>query len=158
MKFLDEKLGKDDLGDSLEKFEDFEDFRREEGQSVNDYISRFDQKYNRILKKNMKLPSEILAFKLWRRANITKEKMLVLTGMDYGQKDTLFEQAKKSIKKFKGEQASGGENYGNGMRRAIKLEFAFLADNEEALLAAGYVHRSRTGAFPRGSRNRQGSA
>ena len=44
VKFLEEKLGKDDLADSLEKFEDFEDFRREEGQSVNDYISRFDQK------------------------------------------------------------------------------------------------------------------
>ena len=73
--------------------------------------------YNRILKKNMKLPSEILAFKLLRRVNITKEeKMLVLTGMDYGQKDTLFEQKslKKSLKKFKGEQAGGDEYYGNG--------------------------------------------
>ena len=40
--------------------------------------------------------------------------MLVLTGMDYGQKDTLFEQAKESLKKFKGEQAGGDENYGNG--------------------------------------------
>ena len=73
VKFLDEKLGKDDPAGSLEKFEDFEDFRREEGQSVNYYTSKFDQKYNRILNKNMKLPSEMWAFKLLRRANITKE-------------------------------------------------------------------------------------
>ena len=30
---------------------------------MNDYISKFDQECNRILKKNIKLPSEILAFK-----------------------------------------------------------------------------------------------
>ena len=58
----------------------------------------------------------------------------------------------------KGEQAGGDEIYGNGIGRAIKLDSAFLADNEESLLAAGYVHQSRTGAFPRGSRNRRGSA
>ena len=57
----------------LEKYEDFEDYRRETGWSVNDYISKFDQKYNKILKKNMKLPSEILAFKLLKGANISKE-------------------------------------------------------------------------------------
>ena len=44
----------------------------------------------------MKLPSEILAFKLLRKANITKEeKMLVLTGMNYDNKDALYEEAKK---------------------------------------------------------------
>ena len=125
---------------------------------MNDYMSRFDQKYNRIL-KNMKLPSEILAVELLRRANITKEeKMQVSTRMDYGQKDTLFEQAKKSLNKFKGEQAAGGENYGNGTGRAIKLEPAFLADNKEVLLAAGYIHRSKTAVLARGIRNRRGSA
>ena len=51
----------------------------------------------------MTLPSEILAFKLIRKANITKEeKLLVLTGMNYDNKGTLYEEAKKSLKKFKG--------------------------------------------------------
>ena len=47
----------------------------------------------------MTLPSEILAFKLLRKANITKEeKLLVLTGMNYDNKKTLYEEAKKSEK------------------------------------------------------------
>ena len=51
----------------------------------------------------MKLPSEIIAFKLLRKANITrKEKMLILTGMNYSHKDTLYEEAKQSLKKLKG--------------------------------------------------------
>lgn len=147
IEFLDAKLAKDDLADSLEKFEDFEDFNRTKGQSVTDYISKFDQKYNRLVKLRITLPQEILAFKLLRRANITKEeKLLVLTGMDYSMKATLYDQAKKSLKKFKGDQAVGGDS----KNIAIKLEPAYLAEHEEALMAAGYIHQSRAQWNPRG--------
>ena len=139
VQFLDKHLAKDDLVDSLEKFEDFEDFKRSEGQSINEYISVFDTKYRKIEKKNMRLPSEILAFKLLRRANLSKEeKMVVLTGMNFENRVTLYEEAKTSLKKFKGETCDAG---GNGTKpgQSIKLEPAFLADHEEALLAAGYT-------------------
>ena len=82
----------------------------------------------------MTLPSEILAFKLLKKANITKEeRLLVFTGMNYEQKSTLYEEAKSSLKKFKGDDGWQKE------KSAIKLEPAYLAENEEALLAAGYV-------------------
>ena len=135
----DQHLAKDDLMDSLEKFEDFEGFKRAHGQSINEYVAVFDAKYIKIEKKKMTLPAEILAFKLLRKANITKEeKLLVLTGMNYDNKETLYEtlyeKAKKSLKKFKG---SDGESCNSGS--SIKMEPAFLAANEEALLAAGYT-------------------
>ena len=58
-------------------------------------------------KKRVVLPSEILAFVLLRKANITREeKLLVLTGMNFENKSTLYEDAKKSLKKF---QCSGSE-------------------------------------------------
>lgn len=108
IEFLDKHLAKDDLADSLEKFEDFEDFKRSDGQSVNEYISIFDAKYRKIEKKNMKLPPEILAFKLLKRSQISKEeRMIVLTGMNFENKETLYEEAKKSLKKFKGETCEG---------------------------------------------------
>jgi len=144
IEFLDEKLGIDDLTNSLEKFENFEDFQREQGQSITEYIAKFDQKYNRMKNLNINLPSEILAFKLLRKANIAKEeKMLVLTGMDYGNKATLYEQAKKSLRKFKGEQAGGGESVSGIGGAAIKLEPAFLAEHEDVLMAAGYMRKSK---------------
>ena len=123
--FLDEHLAKDDLTDSLEKIEDFDDFYRTDGQSVTEYIAIFDSKYKKIEKKKMILTPEILAFKLLRKANITKkEKRLVLTGMNYENKTTLYEEAKKSLKKFKG---SDGESSTSGS--SIKIEPAFLAAN-----------------------------
>lgn len=60
--YMDKKLGKDDLVDCLEKYEDFEEFRRGEGQSMTEFISKFDQKYNKICKLKLKLPSTVLAF------------------------------------------------------------------------------------------------
>ena len=49
-------------------------------------------------------------------------------------KETLYEQAKKSLKKFK---SSDGESCNSGSSN--KMEPVFLAANEEALLAAGYT-------------------
>ena len=83
----------------------------------------------------MTLPAEMLAFKLLRKANITKEeKLLVLTGMNYDNKETLYEEAKKSLKKFKGSNGESCNSWSN-----IKMDSAFLTANEEALLAAGYT-------------------
>ena len=53
--------------------------------------------------------------------------------MNYEQKCTLYEEAKSSLNKFKGDD--GGQKE----KSAIKLKPAYLAENEEALLAAGYV-------------------
>ena len=55
------------------------------------------------------MPSEILAFKLLRRARLSKaEKLLVISGMNYQEKNTLYDQAKRSLKKFMGEGVCGG--------------------------------------------------
>ena len=71
----------------------------------------------------MKLHTELLAFKLLRTANIGKEeKQLVLTGMNYEHKETLYEEAKKSLKKFKGDVTESQR----GSSLAIKLEPAYI--------------------------------
>ena len=77
--------------------------------------------------------------------------MLVLTGMNYSNKETLYDEAKQSLKKFKEDIAEGSANSST----SIKLEPAFLADHEEALyrflifapfltlFAAGYIKQYR---------------
>ena len=45
-------LKKDELTDSVEKYEDFEDFQRAENQSVNEHIQSFDAKYRKLEKLN----------------------------------------------------------------------------------------------------------
>ena len=114
--FLDKHLGKDDLSDSVEKFDEFDDCQRKEGQTIQEFIGIFDSLYRKIEKKGMKLPPEILAFKLLKKANITKDEKLL---------------------KFKGDDLKTNGNV------SIKLEPAYLAENEDILLAAGYVRNKR---------------
>ncbi len=92
-------------------------------------MAKFDLNYNRILKKGMILPPEVLTFKLLKRVKITNdERLLVLNGMDYSKRNTLFEQAKKSLTKFKGESSACAGMIQN-TQPTDKLEPAFLAEN-----------------------------
>ena len=125
--FFDKHLAKDDL----EKFTDFENYERRKGQTICDFIANFDTKYRWIEKKSMKLPSEILAFKLLQKARINyKEKLLVLTGMNYGNQKSMYEDTKSSLKKFIGEQLSSE-------KQSSEIKLRKLVKNEEVLVATG---------------------
>ena len=101
IKFLDGYLGKDELVDSIDKFEEFENFERANKQSIRDYIASFDLKYRKLEKLNIKLSPEILAFKLLRKAKLSKEmRMLVLTGINISNRNELYEDTKCSLRKF----------------------------------------------------------
>ena len=136
--FLDRELQKDDISAYYGKLNDFEEFRRSPDQSIHEYITKFDQLYNRIAKCKMNLPSSILAFKLLKCANLTTdEHMIVLSGINYDEANTLYEQAKKSLKKYKGDQVATK----NTIDTVTKLDAAYLAENEEVLLAARYIRK-----------------
>ena len=138
IKFFDSHLKKDELTDGIEKFEEFEDFQRAEGQSITDFIASFDSNYRKIEKLNMKLPSGILAFKLIRKANISKEeKLLVLTVVNYRNKGTLYEEAKTSLKKFIGDMTKRNSS----LKPEIRVEPAGLEKYEEVVMAAGYAEQ-----------------
>ena len=103
LKFLTEKLGKDELDDSLERFEDFDSFQKSSDMTIIEFITNFDRKYQRLARGSMTIPSPILAFMMLKKAGISADdKKLVLSGMDqayhgllieclscYSKKDTL---------------------------------------------------------------------
>ena len=55
-------------------YENFENFTRPEGMSILDYINKFDQLYEVIKKYKMELPDRVLAYRLLKSANTSKEK------------------------------------------------------------------------------------
>ena len=155
IEFLNETLGKDDLAYSLEKFKDFDEYTRENEQSMSDFITKFDRKYNKIAKLGMTLPSQILAFRLLKKAKLSREEhMLVLTGMNFSEKDTLYQQAKKSLVKFKGEQV-GGRIKSSEVDLAVNVEPAI--EVESNVLWTGRYQGNRGGdrGHERGQRGYQ---
>ena len=136
IQYLDVYLGKDDLSDRFEKYEDFENFQRTNGQNIREFIADFDSKYRKLLKMSINLPPEILAFKLLKTVNITKhQKMLVLTGVNFSNKETIYEDMKQSLMKFIGNSIENSVHIGSN----VKLEPEFLAKHERELFKAGYV-------------------
>ena len=127
IKILEKLLGKDDLEDCIIKYDDFEDYSHSV-ESITDYINQFDSKYTKVKNKGITLPSSVLAFKLLRNSNISNsERKIVLTGMDYEKKDTLYDQAKASLKKYCGEGGSGTLN-STGVMPGIKQETFMTSD------------------------------
>jgi hypothetical protein len=99
--FMKTKLAKDDLEDCIEKFHAFDNLIRENNQSITHYIKLFDEKYRQMRKKEIELPSEVLAFKLLHSTGISEtEQKLVKTGMNFEERTKLYEQAKKALLKF----------------------------------------------------------
>ena len=94
---LDRYLLEYELMNSWYKFEDFEKFERKNGQNIREYVADFDMKFRILEKIHIKLPSDILAFKLLRNANLSKqERMLVLTGVNFAEIENMCLQTKHS--------------------------------------------------------------
>ena len=143
---LDKHLATDDLSDVFEKFLNFEKYIRT-NESVQEFVSEFDNKYQKLVKLGIELPQTILAFKLLNQSNLTQEEqMLVKSGIDYTEKETMYDQCIVSIKKFK-----GGAN--NEQSAAIKVEPAFTASSYNQ-----GQRGSRRGRFQyRGNQRRNGN-
>ena len=115
--FLDRYLLEDELMNSWNKFEDFEKFERKHGQNIREYVTDFDLKFRILEKIHIKLPSHILAFKLLRNANLNKqERMLVLTGVNFAEKENMYQQTKHSLIKFMGDLTEDKAGTGSNIR------------------------------------------
>ena len=142
-KYMVKLFKKDDQTQAYEDYVQFDYFRRSQGMKIQDFLMEFDKLYNIGVKRDMKLPATVLAFKLLDAAKLTKqERMFVLTGIDFSNKDTMYDQAKNALKKFSGQQVvtavHGTED--------IKIEPTFTATQhaeptpeiEESLASIGF--------------------
>ena len=112
IQFLDKHLQKDDLEEAWQRFEEFEECSKTSAESMTKYIDDFDRKYTRIKEKGVTIPENLLAFKLLKGAGLTRdERLVIMTGIQLD-KDTIYQEAKQSLKKYKGEclRASGVNN------------------------------------------------
>ena len=145
LNFLDTELGKNAIDDAIGKWEDFDSCRKTESQTLDEFISDFEMKYNRIKSTGTKLPEEILAFMLLKRSGISQvEKTLVLSRLDLEKKDNLFKELKLHMKNILGKRFQDQRKV---PADSIKLETNFLAENEHVLAAHGY-YRKRASTAP----------
>lgn len=104
--YMNSLFKRDELSDIYERYLNFDRFSREAKQKMEEFILEFEKRYNRIKQKEMALPTCVLAFKLLDASGLShRDRQLVLTGVDYSNKNSMYDQMKASLKKFHGEQA-----------------------------------------------------
>ena len=76
----------------------FEKFERKPGQNIREYVANFDLKFRRLEKSQIKVPPDILTFKLLKNANLRKQEiMIVLTGVNFADKENMYKQTKHAL-------------------------------------------------------------
>ena len=150
--FMDKHLKKADLEACWEHFVNFLNCKRNK-EPVCDYVSDFDTKYNMIKCEGLTLPSSILAFMLLYNANITEEdRKLVCTGIDFKKKENMYDEAKESLQKYKGDFVGASASRSSDDPVAVKVEPGLNTDNETLAASAYYAERNNSfGNSGRGS-------
>ena len=133
IEFLDSELGKDAISDITEKWDAFEDCKRGSGQPLDEFISEFELKSKRVEATGTKLPEEIKAHMLMKRAGLSNlEKMLVFSRVDRNKKKEIYKSVKSHMVNIIGSCMKKEEEV------AFKLEPTFLAQHEDVLATHGY--------------------
>ena len=136
--FLDKHLLEDELVNSIKRFEEFEIFERQNNENIREYVAKFDLKFRKLEKLKIIIPSEIVAFKLLRKANLSRnDRMIVLTGVNFVDKENMYKDMKYALIKFLGDLTKDDRT-----RHDVKLEPAWrnLASSSKR---TGYILRGK---------------
>ena len=118
--FLAKELSEEDLERSVRLWDEFEECKRDK-QEIGEFLSDFERRYNKVViaSKTAKIPSELLAFMALKRSGATStQRLLVLSRLDYTNKDKLFENMCRELKLILG----GGPGNSSCSTDAITLE------------------------------------
>ena len=158
IKFLDDVFKKDELSEVYEHYVNFDRYKRDSKETMDRYILEFEKLYNKTKKFKMDLPQSVLAFKLLENSGLKhNDRLLVLTGVNYAEQTTLFQQMKSALKKFFGQQSKPISSEFS-QQSSIKLELSEEDVNVAYTPKYGYQQRgffSNRGKRGNGYRNQR---
>ena len=132
LKVLDNICKRDDLSLTFETWSTFIKLRKKDTDSMAQFITNYDRKVNELKRDGIVLPETVLALQLQESVYLErKERQLVLTAVDYSQKETMYEQMRKALINFQGEEF--GPQKGASMTFRVKEELVNTSENEDVL-------------------------
>ena len=102
---LDTVFLKEKKDSAYEAYKDFDSYRRIDDMNINEYVTEFDQKYQKSVKYEMMLPDAVLAFKVLENAGLTvQERQLALTACS----ELKYDNMKSALKRIFGDSQPSG--------------------------------------------------
>ena len=148
IEFLDKEFWEDKIYDVFNAFEEFESVKKEHGQTMQQYISDFEQRYRRARNKGFPdLPQEYLMFKIIKNAGLSEtEVRIVQTDIDYDEKSKLLESAKAGLVKYFRRSVKAGNK--SDLKKSFALDRK-VKEEDDVNVTNDY--RNRSGTFPKGN-------
>ena len=135
---LDKTFKDDDLTVVYETWKTFKNFEKKENDTMDNYISEYDRCVKELKRNGIKLPEVVLAMQVLDGAKLDqKEKQIVLTAVNYNEKDTLFDQMKTALRKFLGNQCFSQDSKVKIKQEALNTEHENWDAEEEAYISRG---------------------
>ena len=128
---LDKWFKKDDLSIVCETWGAYKSLLKKESDTMDQFLNEYEKKVKELKKQGITLPEVVLAMQLLDSAGLDKkDKQIVLTAVDYTKKEEMYEQMKKALRKFFGEQGMSHRQRSDEL--AIKEEPVYNAESDEA--------------------------
>ena len=139
--YLDELLGKDKEVDKFDRFKEFVFCKKTEEESIDDFITRFDNKVSRLQSTGQEIDGSIITFMLILNSNLSRmETSLIFSKINFEDTSKTYESAKKQMRQTLGIHVASTEASGNnhGAQVSIKTEPALVTqDMQEAYATNG---------------------
>ena len=101
LQYMDGLFEIDDLSEHYDDYVKFETFKRDKSVSVANFVNEFETLHNIVKKRDMDYSKIILGFKLLDAACISAaDRKFVLSGVNFKEKATFYEQVKSSLRKY----------------------------------------------------------
>ena len=132
---LDKFYKKDDLSVVCETWSRYKNLMKKESETMDQFLNEYEKNVKELKKEGITLPEVVLAMQLIDGAGLDKQdKQIVLTAVDYSKKEDMYDQMKRALRKFFGEQ---GMSHKRRTETAIKEEIVNTAETEEVHLTRG---------------------
>ena len=157
LEILDKYYKKDDLCEAFESWAKFVSYLREDGVTIDNYISEFYKRYNE-LRRFVELPKAITGFILLNNAGLdAKERQMALIAVSFTDKEKILDQTNAALLKFFGHTAvaSHGKTLAGNASLVIKSEPVFATEEVNYTQRGGrYQYNYRGYDANRGASNR----
>ena len=101
--YLDELLGKDKEVDKFDRFKEFVFCKKTEEESIDDFITRFDNKVSRLQSTGQEIDGSIITFMLILNSNLSRmETSLIFSKINFEDTSKTYESAKKQMRQTLG--------------------------------------------------------
>ena len=120
LELLDQELLQPEIEQAVEDWDNLENRFKSDTETIDEFVNDFERLLSRVENKGAKLPLCVKCFMMLKRIKLShEERLIVLSKLDFDNKDSLFTDVKKCLKLLKGKPMSQSQSLENNTAEVL---------------------------------------